>query len=144
MCPVSLKDVTQSRFRKGKAGGKRGFHTGSPGASLTPPSGWRRWAGPHLHNGRPLVSLPGAGVPLLTQLDICWTTGWSLRPGKPVGALDGLERAGPGTDWLWEFPAGRGNDYKNEALSRGIRETLVALVGSCEQRPLARVRACLF
>ena len=37
ICPANLKDVSESRFRKGKENGKGGFHTGSPGASLTPP-----------------------------------------------------------------------------------------------------------
>lgn len=38
----------------------------------------------------------------------------------------------------------QGDGYKEEEPSRGIRETLVALEGSCVKRPLARVRACLF
>lgn len=99
-----------------------------------------------MHNGRPSVSPPGAGVPPLIHLDICWTTGWSLRPGKPVGELDGAGRAVPGADWLGEFAESSGGEATIRAGTqpREPRETLIALVGSCApRRPLAGVRAWL-
>lgn len=124
-CSANLTDVNESHYRnvKEREGRGRGVRPGSPGSSLTPPSGGRHWAGLHLHNGRPSVSPPWAGVPPPSQLAICWTTGWSLRPGEPVGAPDGLVRAVPGADWLWELPEGRGASIRagNQAPGAGRR-----------------------
>lgn len=81
-----------------------------------------------MHNGRP--SRPSvARIPLLIHLEVCWASGRSPDPGKPVagGPESGLA--------LRVSKRRRGGDYKSGEPSEGS-ETLVAFAESGVGRPL--------
>lgn len=133
-------------YKRQRERGKGAFHAGSLGASLTPPSGWRHWAG--------LICITAAP----------WSPCWGLEsrshpprylldhrlvtPTRQACGIAGRVGAGgPGDRLALRVSRRQGvgweDDYKTEKPSRGIRETLVALVESSAKRPLARVPACL-